>query len=244
VRTLIVLLLFVPLGLLYIPIIFLSFIFRVSQPVCLFAKFGIKLSQWILGIRLEVIGLEALEKNQGYVLMSNHLSLLDGPMMYMLFPHQLSIILKQEILKVPIVGHAMRRVNFVPVDRGGIKAGRRSLDKAARLMREKKYSFLIFPEGTRSRDGKLQKFRRGGFFLALESGSPIAPVSIQGTFPLQPKGKLFIKKGRVRVIFHKPIAVGLYSKERMPELMEKVRAVVAAGIDSESTESSVGGQRE
>jgi 1-acyl-sn-glycerol-3-phosphate acyltransferase len=112
------------------------------------------------------------------------------------------------------------------VDRKGTEGGKKSIAQAAKLMREKGYSFLIFPEGTRSRDGKLQPFRRGGFFLALEGGAPIVPVSIRGTFEIWPKGQRAARRGKVSVVFHDPVPVAGFAPATMGELMERVRQAI------------------
>ena len=97
-------------------------------------------------------------------------------------------------------------------------------------MREKGYSFLIFPEGTRSVDGRLHRFRRGGFFLAIAGGAPIVPVTIRGTFELMPKGRFGAKRGNVSVVFHPPVPVDGYSERNVAELVEKVTAAVSSGF--------------
>jgi 1-acyl-sn-glycerol-3-phosphate acyltransferase len=125
----------------------------------------------------------------------------------------------------------MRLAGFVPVDRKGLRGGKKSIDQAARLIRERGYSFLIFPEGTRSRDGKLQVFKRGGFFLALNSQADVVPVSIQGTFELMPKASFFIKKGRVRINFHPAVPVQGLDHDALPQVMDKVRGAVQSGLE-------------
>jgi 1-acyl-sn-glycerol-3-phosphate acyltransferase len=153
----------------------------------------------------------------------------------MLIPHPVRVILKKEIFRIPVVGTGMRHIEFVPVDRKGIKGGKASIERAARLMKDKGYSFLVFPEGTRSLDGNLQKFKRGGFFLALESGAPIVPVAIQGTFEIMPKKSFFVRKGRIRVVFRPPIPVQGYDQDHLAGLMDKVRTSIQdAGQKEES----------
>jgi 1-acyl-sn-glycerol-3-phosphate acyltransferase len=117
------------------------------------------------------------------------------------------------------------------VDRKGARKGKARIELAARMMRERSYSFLIFPEGTRSRDGRLGAFRRGGFFLALESGAPIVPVAIRGTYEMMPRGRWYVGKGRVRVDFLAPVPSEGTAVETMPDLMEKVRSAIAAGLE-------------
>jgi 1-acyl-sn-glycerol-3-phosphate acyltransferase len=162
--------------------------------------------------------------------MSNHLSFLDGPLLYFVIPQPILVILKKEIFRIPIIGLGMKQVGFVPVDRKSIRGGKKSIDHAVRLMEEKGYSFLIFPEGTRSRTGKLQEFRRGGFFLAQASQSAIVPISIQGTYELMPKGRFFVKKGAIKVSFHPPVSVQGNQRDDLPVLLEEVRSVIRSGL--------------
>jgi 1-acyl-sn-glycerol-3-phosphate acyltransferase len=136
------------------------------------------------------------------------------------------VIVKRFVFRIPVLGLGMRFSGYVPVDKTGAGAGRRSIARAAQLMKEKGFSFLIYPEGQRSWDGKLQPFRRGGFFLALDTGAPIVPVSIRGTYELMPRGKWLIRKGPVRIVFHAPIPVSGYTPEAIPEIMERVRIAV------------------
>jgi len=116
----------------------------------------------------------------------------------------------------------MRFVGFVPVDRKRVSGGKRSIDEAARMMKERGYSFLIFPEGTRSRTGHLQPFKRGGFFLAVAAQAPIIPITIKGTFELMPKGRLFRRRGKIKVIFHKPVETAGQGIEDIPTLIDQV----------------------
>jgi len=185
----------------------------------------------ILGIRLDASGIERVNKRASYVFMANHLSLIDGPLLFMLIPQFVRVLLKKEAFRIPVIGLAMRQVGFVSVDRKGLKGGKKSIDRATRMIKEKGFSFLIFPEGTRSRDGKLQTFKRGGFFLAVNSQVPIFPVSINGSYALMPKGSFFAKKGKVRVIFHPPVSVQGFDRNNLSQLMDKVRSVIQSGLD-------------
>lgn len=163
--------------------------------------------------------------------MANHLSLLDGPLLFWLIPQSTSVILKKEIFRVPIIGQGMRQVDFIPVDRKRLKGGKKSIEEATRLIKEKGRSFLIFPEGTRSRDRKMQPFKRGGFFLAVNSQASIVPISIRGSYELMPRGSFFTKKGKISVLFHAPQPVSAYDKKTMPQLIERVRNTIQRGVE-------------
>lgn len=232
-RTLILFIIYVFLTLLLIPIIFFCFLFKCTKLLIWAGKWAVSLAPWILGIHVEVSGAAAVEKDKPYIYMSNHLSFLDGPLLFWVIAQPIRVILKKEIFKIPVIGLGMKQVEFVPVDRKGIRGGKISIDHAARLVKEKGFSFLIFPEGTRSLDGKLQEFRRGGFFLALASQSSIVPISIRGTYELMPKGRFFVKKGRIQVAFHPPVPIHGYHKDNLGDLIGKVRCTIQSGLEKQ-----------
>ncbi len=217
-------------------IIILSLVLLIAWPLGLrgplfsIAKWAIALAPPILGIKVEVPGRESVDKRKPYIFMANHLSFLDGPLLFLLIPQPIRVILKKEIFRIPVIGQGMRFVGFVPVDRKGVRGGKKSIDLASRLMRDKGYSYLIFPEGTRSRDGRTQVFKRGGFFLALESGAPIVPVTIKGTYELMPCGTIFPGRGRVEVRFHPAVPAQGYDQSNLGRLMDKVRADIESGL--------------
>jgi len=223
-RTVILFIFYVIMILMAIPVLLLCFLFRIRKPLFWIGKGGIWMATKILGIKMEVSGREHVEARKPYVFMSNHISFLDGPLLFWLIPQQVRVIMKKENLRIPVIGLAMRHIDFVPVDRKGLKAGKRSIDRAIHLIKNKKYSFLIFPEGTRSRDGKLQAFRRGGYFLAIHSQVPIIPISISGSFGLMPRGSFFVRRGTVKIRFHPQIESKGLTLEDIPALMEKTRA--------------------
>jgi 1-acyl-sn-glycerol-3-phosphate acyltransferase len=229
-RTIIFLALSVLITLVLIPLILFCWIFRCSQALIWAGKQFLRIAPKILGIHIEITGADKIEKDRSYIFMSNHLSFLDGPLLFMIIPQPIRVILKKEVFKIPVIGLGMRQVDFVPVDRKGIKGGKKSIDRAAQLIKDKRYSFLIFPEGTRSLDGQLQTFRRGGFFLALNSGVPIVPISIHGTYELMPKGSFFVKKGSIRLIFHPSVPVEGYSTKSLPDLISNVQHIIQEGL--------------
>ena len=225
-RTTAIVLFYVLLVILITPFIGFCMLTGLRNPLIAVGQWAMRVSRRVLGIKVEVSGLDRFDPRTALIFMPNHTSFLDGPMLEMIIPGAARVVLKKSVGRIPIVGLAMRFVGFIPVDRKGAEGGKRSIARAVRMVREKGYSFLIFPEGTRSRDGKLQRFRRGGFFLALESGAPIVPVTIRGTFALMPKGQKFARRGTVGVAFHDPIPVTGYTIETMAGLMEKVREAI------------------
>lgn len=215
------------LTLLAIPILVVCVLFGFRDAFLAYGTWMMRVGRSILGIDIETAGRGRLDRGTPYIFMANHQSFVDGPLLMTVLDRPARVIVKRFVFRVPVLGLGMRFAGYVPLDKEGAGAGRRSIARAARLIREKGYSFLVFPEGTRSWDGKALPLRRGGFFLALETGTAIVPVSIRGTHGLMPRGKKLIRKGTVKIIFHEPVAVAGYSPQTMPELMERVRRAVS-----------------
>jgi len=228
-RTALLVVFYIVLVLAITPFIIFSMLAGLRDPLISIGLWAMRVSRRVLGISVEASGIGRIEPGTSYVFMPNHGSFLDGPLVMVLIPGVARVILKKSILRLPIVGMAMRFVGFVPVDRKGAEGGKKSIARAVSLMRKRGYSFLIFPEGTRTRDGRLGPFRRGGFFLALESGAPIIPVTILGTRELMPKGQWFARRGAVKVVFHEPVPVTGFAPESIGGLMDKVRFAILTG---------------
>jgi 1-acyl-sn-glycerol-3-phosphate acyltransferase len=225
-RTALLVVFYVVLVLVITPFILFCMLTGLREPLVAIGLWAMRVSRRVLGIRVEASGIGRIVPGTSYVFMPNHASFLDGPLVMVLIPGVARAILKRSILRLPIIGLAMRFVGFVPVDRKGAAGGKKSIARAVSLMRERRYSYVIFPEGTRSRDGRLGPFRRGGFFLALASVAPIVPVTISGTRELMPKGQWFARRGAVRVVFHEPVPVTGFTIETMGGLMERVMAAI------------------
>jgi 1-acyl-sn-glycerol-3-phosphate acyltransferase len=220
-----------------VPLVILCFLLQWRAPIYFLGKKALNLARLILGIEVEIVGRQTQDLKKAHIYMANHLSLLDGPILVWLITQPVRVLLKQEVFRFPILGQIMRFAGFVPVDRKGLKSGKKSIDKAIQLIKHKGYSYLIFPEGTRSKDGKIQAFRRGGFFLAINSRASIVPISISGSFELMPKGSLAVKKGKIRIIFHPEISVLGMDTNSLPLLMEKVRDAVVSGLRMPNSET-------
>jgi 1-acyl-sn-glycerol-3-phosphate acyltransferase len=217
-----------------LPFVLVCLAAGLREPLLGFGLGIARVCRLIAGIALDISGTLALGPGTPRIYMSNHASFLDGPLVMLAIPGAARVILKRSILRVPLVGVAMRFVGFVPVDRRGVEGGKKSIARAAALMKERGYSYLIFPEGTRSLDGRLGPLRRGGFFLALETGAPVVPVSVSGSRELMPKGRSTARPGRVGIAFHEPVPSAGLTVETMPELMDKVRAAILGGGPGET----------
>lgn len=182
---------------------------------------------WITGVRVQTIGLDRFDHSRSYIFMTNHVSNLDPPIQIPLIPRRTSVMVKKELFKVPLLSRAMRMGSLVPVDRGNRDAGIEAV-RAAKAVVEEGLNMTIYVEGKRSFDGKLLPFKKGPFYLAMECGVPIIPMTIAGTHYAMPKARYAIKPGKVQVIFHDPIDPKDFTNRE--DLMEKVREVIDSGL--------------
>jgi len=183
----------------------------------------------IAGVRWEVLGRDQLE-NRNYIFMSNHVSNLDPPLLIPLIPGRTSVLVKKELFKIPILGRAMLMGQLVPIDRSNRDAAITSVREAEQVVRSG-LNMTVFPEGTRSLDGKLQAFKKGAFYLATDTGVPIVPITIIGTEDLLPKGHHLVKPGQVRIVFHPPIDSRYFADRE--ELIGAVRSAIASALPAE-----------
>jgi 1-acyl-sn-glycerol-3-phosphate acyltransferase len=191
---------------------------------------GASIGVWLTGVRVQTVGLDQLDRSRSYIFMTNHVSNLDPPIQVALIPRRTSVMVKKELFKVPILGKTMRMGSLVPVDRGKRDAGIEAVRRAKAVI-EQGLNMLIYVEGKRSFDGKLLPFKKGPFYMAIECGVPVVPVTIVGTHYAMPKARFAIKPGPVQVIFHPPIEPKDFGSREC--LMEKVRAVIESGLPEE-----------
>jgi len=192
---------------------------------------GIRLT----GVRVKTVGLDKLDPARTYIFMSNHVSNLDPPITVPLIPKRTSVLVKKELFKVPVLGKAMRMGSLIPVDRGNRDAGIESV-RAGKEVVQQGLNMTIYVEGKRSFDGKLLPFKKGPFYLAMECGVPVVPITITGTPYVMPKGRFAIKPGLVTVNFHPPIEPEDFGSREC--LMEKVRAAIDSGLPEEYRETA------
>lgn len=183
----------------------------------------------IVGARVRVIGAERLDPAGNYVVASNHLSLMDTPLLLGWLPVPFKFLAKRELLKVPFIGWYLNRAGHLTVDRGSIRSSLTSMNECARIIRERHLSVLIFPEGTRGL-GELQPFKDGAAYLAIQSGVPLAPVAIRGTERVLAAKSSHFRSGNVELVIGDPLPVArLTLKDRgalTAELEQRVRALL------------------
>lgn len=184
----------------------------------------------VAGIKVRVVGLERLAPAATYIFMSNHVSNLDPPILVPLIPRRTSVLVKKELFRVPILGRAMRLASLVPVDRSNRDAAIASLRAAAEVL-ARGIPMTIFVEGTRSFDGRLLPFKKGPFYLAMESGVPVVPVTIVGTHHILPKRRFSIRKGEATVVFHSPLEPKQFSDR--DALMSAVHDSIESALPAE-----------
>lgn len=187
------------------------------------------------GLRVTVSGLENIDPSHSYIIVSNHQSQMDIPVLVAALPLKLTFIAKKELFKIPLFSQAMRAFGILEIDRSNHNRAIETLKLAAQVIQKEKISVLAFPEGTRSRDGKIQRFKKGAFALATDHQIPLLPVTISGTFPVLPKGKLFLRPGEVRIIIHPAVETEPYDVEGRDKLIEKIQQTITTGLrDHES----------
>ncbi len=198
-------------------------LYRTSMAI---ARLGLRAA----GVRVHVSGLENIPPGQPCIFMANHISNLDPPVLLPLVPGQTSVLLKASLMRIPILGTAMRLGRFIPVERNNSReAAKRSVSAASEVVRSGLH-LCVFPEGTRSPSGRLGIFKKGPFFLAQQTGAPIIPVAVAGTERLLRKGSSAIHPGTVHLTFLPAI---LPARERTrDDLMRAVHTAIASALPS------------
>lgn len=175
---------------------------------------------WVSGVRVDVLGMENLDARVPRIYLTNHQSFFDIFTLLASLPVDFKFLLKQELMRIPVLGFTMKRARYIAIDRSNPRKAVQSMNEAAERIKAGA-SVVVFPEGTRSEDGRLQPFKRGGFLLALKAGCDVVPVTIEGSNRVAPKGSLRIRPGRITVTIGKPIPLAGYSKKNADELMAR-----------------------
>jgi 1-acyl-sn-glycerol-3-phosphate acyltransferase len=215
---------------------------RSGDTVLKLARFWSRIVLGVPGVKLEVVQRAPLDPRRPYIVMANHASMIDIWAVLLAVPVPFRFIAKKQLGAIPIFGWAMRAGRFIFIDRQNAASARRSIEEAARRIKSGQ-SVVIFPEGTRTRDGRLNAFKKGGFHLALDSGAEIVPVAIQGSRALMPRGSALMRAGTVRIEIGEPIATaGLRLSDR-EALATRVRDKIAEMLGETPAAASRAGTR-
>lgn len=209
--------------LLFIPVLVVS-------GLCGHDRFLFTLSRWVMrlilkiaGVRIRVRGLAAVDFSRPMVMVCNHLSNLDGPLLFSALPCNPRVMVKAEARKIPLIGLVLKLADFVFVERKSPLRRQEALTAAVALIKKKRYSFLVFPEGTRSKSGRTQDFKKGGFKIALLADVPVLPVKIAGSHQLMPPGRMGIRAGTVEIELFPPLSLSGVRESDLPGWVHSLR---------------------
>src|SRR6516165_189682 len=210
------------------PLLIYTFLTKHVDPLYWAGVKGVMFFVNCVGVRVRVKGTERIPPGT-CIFAANHTSSADAPAVVGAIPRRIAILLKRSLFEWPIVGQAFHLAHFIPVDRFNRESAIESLEKATEAIREGQ-SFLIYPEGTRSPDGRLQEFKKGTAVMAIKSGAPVVPVACSGAHRVMEKRKLKITPGDILVEFLGPIDPTKYSLEQRDELLQEIHDRLAAGL--------------
>jgi 1-acyl-sn-glycerol-3-phosphate acyltransferase len=191
---------------------------RAHRYLTQWARIGIRLAR----LQITVAGLERLDANRSYVFMPNHASFLDILLVFALIPHNFRSLVKKEFFAIPVLGLTVKCSGQVPLDRKHPRKGLQSINRAAALLLRGS-SIVVFPEGTRSRDGKIHEFKASLFVLPIRTHAPVVPVLIEGTFQALPRGSVLLKRQPLKITFLDPVPADSFSDKDRALYAEKVR---------------------
>jgi len=198
---------------------------RTIKKMCHWLVFGV-------GIRLKVRGTDNIDPQKQYIIMMNHVNLMDPFLFYPYFPGKARSIEEEGHFKWFLYGRLIRRIGQFPINRSSGRKALETLKKVGEMIRERKdTSVVVLPEGTRTITGKLGEFKKGGFLLALEADLDILPVIQIGSYQYKRKNHWKIRPGKIELIFKKPISISGYSRARITDLMQKTRNLFLQYVD-------------
>jgi 1-acyl-sn-glycerol-3-phosphate acyltransferase len=192
-------------------------------------RFCIRATGWMSGVRVISEGREKVVPGKTYVFLSNHLANFDGPVLCHVIPRDCRALIKQEMMQLPILSLVLKQAQFIPIERSNPKKAQTGIELGAKLLKEGK-SFFAFPEGTRSRDGRLGEFKKGVFIMAIKAQIPVFPITILGSNSIQRPGKYGMRPGTIRVIFHDPISTEGMELEDRNRLIQYSRDAIASRL--------------
>ena len=193
------------------------------RPGQILARFWNKGILWVTGVKVDIHGLEHVDKNGQYIIVSNHTSAFDIPVIMWGYPYSMVMLSKKALKYIPLFGWAMWTSGSIFVDRKNHSSALSTMNQTVEKLKKSKSSICIFPEGTRSLDGKVRSFKKGAFMLSLNSGIPILPAIIEGAFEAKSKHANKIKSGRISLTFYTPIDPQNYTIETRNNFLHDTR---------------------
>jgi len=210
------------------PLLLYTYFSRNPNPLYWTALRGVLLFVRVVGVRINVKGAERIPPGT-VIFAANHTSSADAPAVVGAIPHRIAILLKRSLFDIPIVGQAFHLARFIPVDRFRRESAIESLEKATEAIKHGQ-SFLIYPEGTRSPDGRLQEFKKGTAMMAIKAGVPLVPVACSNAHRIMKKRSLKIYPGQILVEFLAPIDSTQYTVDQRDALNDRLHDELAAGL--------------
>ena len=206
----------------------LTWITRDIRAIYWVARTGVRWGLRLSGVKVKLAHPEYAFEHPSCVYVSNHVSNLDPPVLFMVLP-RVAFVLKQELERIPLLGYVMGLGGFIYVKRKDRNSRKLAQEKAVATLRQG-ISVIIFPEGTRSRDGELLPFRPGPFTIAIEAQAPIVPVTVHGARQLMPKGNPTVVPGEISLVFHPPVPTEGLGPEARVDLMKGIRQTMEEAL--------------
>jgi 1-acyl-sn-glycerol-3-phosphate acyltransferase len=210
------------------PVLLYAVLSGEADPIYRVGVWGCRMALRLAGVRLEVRGREKIPIGRAVVFMANHQSNVDPPALISILP-PVRVLVRKEIFRVPVLGRAMRLCGFVPVDRQNRERAMRAIEEAIESLK-KGHSFLAYPEGTRSREGRLLPFKKGVFMMAIKAQAPIVPVTVSGFTKIMRKGERALHPGVARITIHDPVSTVGYSTDDREAIIGRVWQVIFSGL--------------
>lgn len=212
-------------------VVALCMVMKPRLPSMLIGGLWARLNTYITPVRVTIIGRENIDPAQSYVICSNHQSQFDILVLYGWLEIDFKWVMKQELRKIPFLGVACEKLGHIFIDRSATEKALASINAAKKKI-VNGTSVLFFPEGTRSKDGQMLRFKKGAFKIALDLDLPILPITITGTRDVLPAGTLNLYPGKATMIIHKPVDVSKYGND-VSGLMKKTREIIQYGLDKQ-----------
>jgi 1-acyl-sn-glycerol-3-phosphate acyltransferase len=181
---------------------------------------------WVPPVSYTVSGTEHVQPGTQYFFLANHLSNFDVPLLFRAIPTPIRYLAKKELYKIPVFAQALKVAGIVKIDRGAGATSYTAINEGVARAKENGYSLIVFPEGTRSRDGALHPFKKGAFRMAISTGLPVVPVTVNGTWDVWPPGSKLFYKGHANVEIHEPIETAGLTAKDIDALRRQVYAII------------------